>query len=166
MGSVAATLRALDAANVQPVGSGASGVSSNNTILTGATQIQSIVETVGVVPTTPAVIDLDTETQGLALYTTALTANVTINIRASASSPLGASLAVGKAATVAIALKNTTGAFYPNAVTVDGTAVAPKWAGGIAPLSGSANATDMYTFTVVKTGAGVYEVFAVQVTYA
>jgi hypothetical protein len=63
---------------------------------------------------------------------------------------------------------NTNGlnAYYPTSITIDGSAVTPKWFGGTAPLAGNASSVDSYSFTIIKTASNVYTVLAGQVKFA
>ena len=49
---------------------------------------------------------------------------------------------------------------------IDGVAVTPKWAGGAAPTSGSADSIDVYTFTVIKTANATFTVLASKSDFA
>jgi hypothetical protein len=63
---------------------------------------------------------------------------------------------------------NTNGlnAYLPTSITIDGSAVTPKWFGGTAPTSGNASSIDSYSFTIIKTASGVFTVLAGQVKFA
>jgi hypothetical protein len=56
--------------------------------------------------------------------------------------------------------------YYNSAVQVDGSAVTPKWQGGAAPTQGNASSIDAYVYTIVKTGAATFTVFASQTQFA
>lgn len=60
----------------------------------------------------------------------------------------------------------TTLGYYPNAITIDGTAVTPKWQGGTAPTNGNLSSTDVYTFSIIKTASSTYTVLASQTKFA
>ena len=112
-------------------------------------------------------INFDALTQGVLLYTTAATANFTLNFRGDATHTLDSMLAIGSVITVAFLNTNGATAYYPTAFSIDGVAVTPKWAGGFAPTAGDASALDAYTFTIVKTAATpTYTVLASVVKYA
>jgi hypothetical protein len=53
-------------------------------------------------------------------------------------------------------------AYYCTAVQIDGTTsgVTTYWQGGSAPVSGNASVPDIYAFTIIKTAASTYSVFA------
>ena len=100
------------------------------------------------------------QTYGGAHYlTTASTANGTLNITAASGVTLNSIMATGQAITFSLLITNTT-AYYANAYQVDGSAVTPKWSGGTAPSAGNASATDIYQFTILKTGSAAFTVFA------
>jgi hypothetical protein len=99
-------------------------------------------------------INYDVKTQAV-LYANAdsTTPNWTLNIRGDASTTLNTVLAVNQAITITLIAQNGATAYYQTAMTIDGTSVTPKWSGGTAPTSGNASSNDVYTFTILKTGA-------------
>ena len=102
------------------------------------------------------------QTYGGAHYlTTASTANGTLNITAASGVTLNSIMTTGQAITFSLLITNTT-AYYANAYQVDGTTsgVTVKWSGGTAPSAGNASATDIYQFTILKTGSAAFTVFA------
>ena len=102
------------------------------------------------------------QTNGAVHYlTTASTANGTLNITAASGVTLNSIMATGQAITFSLLITNTT-AYYANAYQVDGTTsgVTVKWSGGTAPSAGNASATDIYQFTILKTGSAAFTVFA------
>ena len=52
-----------------------------------------------------------------------------------------------------------------NSFRIDGTTVTVKWANDTAISAGTANAIDVYTFSVVKTGNAAYTVLGSMSTY-
>ena len=105
-------------------------------------------------------INYDVVTQADLYYTTAASANFTLNFRGNSTTTLDSLLSVGQTTTVVFRNTNGTTAYYPTAFTIDGTSVTPKWQGGFAPAAGNASAVDVYTFAITKTGTGTYAVFA------
>lgn len=100
-------------------------------------------------------------------YTTNASANFTLNFRKSSSVSLSTLLAVGQSITVTFLNTNGATAYYPTAFQIDGSAVTPKWQGGIAPTAGSASAIDAYTFVIIKTASTpTYTVLASAVKFA
>jgi hypothetical protein len=107
-------------------------------------------------------VNVDASTTTLIYYTSNASANWTFNFRGSASVTLNTLLAtVNDSITIAFAVTNGATAYRATAFQIDGVAVTPKWQGGSAPSAGSANAIDLYNFTIVKTAATpTYTVFA------
>lgn len=105
-------------------------------------------------------INYDVTTQSVLYYTTAAAANWTVNFRASSGTALNTALATGQSVTVAFLVTQGGTAYYNSAVTVDGTSVTPKWQGGTAPSAGNASSIDVYVYTIVKTGAATFTIFA------
>ncbi len=103
-------------------------------------------------------IAFDAATQGVLYYTTNASANWTLNVRASGAATLNSVLSTGQSITVAFLVTNGATAYYQTGFQVDGSAVTPKWIGGAAPTSGNANSIDIYTATIIKTGAATFTV--------
>jgi hypothetical protein len=112
-------------------------------------------------------INFDAATQGVLYYTVNSSANWTLNIRGTSGSTLSSILAVGDSMTVVFLATNGTTAYYPTAYQIDGSAVTPKWQGGIAPNAGNASSIDSYSLTIIKTDATpVYTVIGSQTRFA
>jgi hypothetical protein len=95
-------------------------------------------------------------------WTANCTANVTANIRGSATTPLNSTMAVNQTATLALFLPIGNTPYYVETVKIDNTTVTPVWLNGNTVLSGNANSIDVYTFTIIKTASATYKVFATQ----
>ena len=110
-------------------------------------------------------INYDLLTQAVLYYTTAATAQFTVNFRGSSSTALNTMLSVGDSMTAAFL--NTNSTFYTTFVTVDGTStnVVTKWQGGSVPSSGNSG-IDTYSFSIIKTAASTYTVLASQIQFA
>jgi len=111
-------------------------------------------------------INFDANTQGTLYYTTNATANWTLNIRGSSSATLNSVMATGDALTVTFLAAQGTTAYYPTALTIDGTSVTPKYQAGAAFAAGNASSTDAYTYSIIKTASATYTVFASQTKFA
>lgn len=98
-------------------------------------------------------INIDVETATVWYYTTNASANHTLNFRYNSSTSLSSKLSVGEAITIVWITPNGATAYYPNVIQVDGSSVTPKVQGGTAITSGNASATDIYSFTIIKTAA-------------
>lgn len=105
-------------------------------------------------------INFDVTTQSVLYYTTNATGNFTINVRASATQSLNNALATGQSVTFVFMNTNGATAFYQTGFQVDGASVTPKWQGGTAPTQGNASSIDVYSYTVIKTGAATFTALA------
>ena len=111
-------------------------------------------------------INVDTLTASVEYYTGAATANWTLNVRGSGAATLNSTMAVGEQISIVYLNTNTATPYYPTALTIDGSAVTPKWLGGTAPSAGNANSVDAYVYTIIKTAASTYTVLASQNKFA
>jgi len=111
-------------------------------------------------------INYDVATQSIVYYTTAATANWTMNFRALSSATLNSLMAIGQTITVTFMATQGATAYYNSAVTIDGVAVTPKWQSGITPNAGNINSIDTYTYAIIKTANAVFTVLASQTRYA
>jgi hypothetical protein len=112
-------------------------------------------------------INIDASTSTVWYYTTNASANHTLNFRFDGSNTLSSKLSVGEAIT--FVWMNTNGAtpYYPNAITIDGSAVTPKFQNGVAFSAGNASSIDIYSYTIIKTAATpTYVVVASQTRFA
>jgi hypothetical protein len=103
-------------------------------------------------------IAYDITTQSVLYYTSNASANWTVNFRASSGTSLDAVMSTGESVTAAFLVTQGATARYNSLVQIDGTTVTPKWQGGNAPTAGNANAIDVYTYTIIKTGAATFTV--------
>ena len=113
-----------------------------------------------------ATVNFDCKTQGIVYYTSDAGGNWTMNFRGDGSTTLDSFMQVGESLSTLFLVTNGGTAYYANAFTIDGVSVTPKWSGGTAPSSGSVNAIDAYSFSIIKTGAATYTVFASKGKYA
>jgi hypothetical protein len=77
-------------------------------------------------------------------------------------------MTTGQALTCAFLVTNGATAYYPTAFQVDSTTtnVSVKWQGASAPSSGNTTSIDAYAFSIVKTAASTYTIFASQTRFA
>jgi len=137
---------------------GVQGITPNsftNSTVTGLIENTNIVASAAT-----GTINIYTQTSSVYYYTSNATANFTLNVAASASTALNTQLTIGQSVTVTFINTNGSTAYYPNTFQVDGTTVTPKWAGGSAPSTGNANSVDAWSYTIIKTAANTYSVFA------
>jgi hypothetical protein len=99
------------------------------------------------------IVNVDTATSTVWLYTSNAAANWTFNFRGNSGTTLTSRLTVGDAISVVFLVTQGSTAYYPTSFTIDGTVVTPKWSGGSAPAAGNANSIDVYSFTIIKTAS-------------
>ena len=110
-------------------------------------------------------VNIDLIGNNVIYFTANASANWTFNFRANSTVAANTYLANNETTTLAILVTQGATAYYPNSHTIDGSAVTPKWQGGTAPTGGNASGIDIYTYTVVKTGAATYTLLAAQTQY-
>jgi hypothetical protein len=100
-------------------------------------------------------------------FTVAATVNWVVNLAFSSGTTMNTALATNQAVTFAVAVLQGATPYYNTAVQIDGTAtgVTTWWQGGAAPAAGNASQYDVYTYTVIKTAASTYTVFAAQTKF-
>jgi hypothetical protein len=132
-------------------------------VLTDAAEVATVSATAAT-----GTINYDITTQSVLYYTSNASGNFTVNLRASSGTTLNTALATGQSVTVVFLVTNGGTAYYNTTVQVDGTTsgVTTRWQGGTAPTAGNASSVDIYSYTVVKTAASTYSVFASQTRFA
>jgi hypothetical protein len=111
-------------------------------------------------------VNYDVLTQAVWNFTSDASANWTLNIRGDGSNSLDSIMDVGESQTIAHMVPQGVTPYYNSAVQVDGSSVTPVWQGGSAPTSGNINSKDVYTYTIIKTGAATFTVLASQTQFA
>jgi hypothetical protein len=132
-----------------------------NPILTGAKETTTISSTA-----LTGTVNIDVKTKSVYYFTSDAAADWTFNFRGDGSTTMNSFLNVGESVTVAVLATIGSTTRRPTAFTIDTVSVTPKWQGGTAPAAGNASSIDSYTFTILKTGASTYTVFASQVKFA
>ena len=142
--------------------------SSGNLTLAGSLTggaIRYMFENANIIASSPPVTtDINVISGGIQYWTGNATSNVVANIRGDATTSMNSLLAVGQSSTIAFMLPQAT-AYFINFVKVDNANVTPVWQGGATVAVGNANSIDLYTFTVIKTAAATFKVFASQTRY-
>jgi hypothetical protein len=110
-------------------------------------------------------VNVDMATQSVLYWTGNATANVTANIRGTATQPLNSLLATGQSVTAVLFLPNGPSNFLVSNVRIDNTIVAVAYQGNAAPVLGNSNSIDIYSFTILKTASATYKVFASQTQF-
>ena len=145
------------------------GLGTGNEVTFSGIKTTSVIEPLTISATAATGTIVLDAANGTTYYTTNATGNFVVNLRwNSAPTTIDSKLAVGEMTTTSFMVTNGSSAFYPTSVQVNSTTsgVTTRWQGGTAPASGNANSVDMYTFTVVKTGAATFSVFAAQTRFA
>jgi len=146
--SVAITGGAISGTSLAAVG-----LSGNGTTTLGET-------TTIVASASTGTINYDVITQSILYYTTASSANWTINIRGNSSTTLNSLMAVGETRTITYISAQNSGAYYANTIQIDGSTITPLWQNATAPTAGGTSGVDVYTFAIIKTAASTYTVLA------
>lgn len=134
---------------------------------TGAATFNGIKETTTVSATAATgTINFDTLTQAVLYYTTNASANWTVNFRGNSGTTLNSLMATGQSFAATFMVTQGATAYYNSAITIDGSAVTPKWLGGTAPTTGNVNSVDAYTYVIVKTASATFTVLASQSQFA
>lgn len=129
--------------------------------------IKAVREPVNVVAAGAAsTISVSIDTAAIWYYTSSATADFTLNFRHSSGASLDSVMSVGEA--ISVVFLATTGAtpYRATGYQIDTVAVTPKWIYGAAPSAGNANSIDSYEFTIVKTAAATFTIFASMAKYA
>jgi hypothetical protein len=132
-----------------------------------AAVVTNIAETTTVSATAATgTIALYPSTQSILYYTSSASANWTTNITFSSGTTMNTAMAIGQTMTVTFMVTQGATAYYNNLVWIDGavTGVTTKWQGG-APTAGNASGIDIYTYSVIKTAAATFTVFASQTQF-
>ena len=111
-------------------------------------------------------VNYDVLTQGVLYYTTNASGNWTLNVRGDGSTTLNDSLATNDSITIVFLVTQGSTAYYGSALTIDGSAVTPKYITGTAFSAGNASSIDSYVYTIIKTGSATFTVLASQTKFA
>jgi hypothetical protein len=103
-------------------------------------------------------IAFDVTSQAVLYYTANAAGNWIVNFRASSTTALDDVMVIGQSVTLSFLVTQGSTAYYNTTVRVDGTTITPKYQGATAITSGNANGIDMYTYTIIKTGAATFTV--------
>ena len=109
--------------------------------------------------------NINLEDEALHYFTNNATGNWTFNMRGGASTTLNSMMNTGDTMTVSLLTTQGGTAYYMNGFKIDGTTVTVKWANDTAISAGTANAIDVYTFSILKTGNAAYTVLGSMSTY-
>ncbi len=110
-------------------------------------------------------VNLDVATSAVLIYTSNATADWILNVRGNVSTTLNSLMTTGEQISVVFESPIGATAYEPTALQIDGVAQTVKWLGGSAP-TGNINSTDVYVYTIRKTGSATYTVLASQSKFA
>lgn len=134
---------------------------TGNTSITGLLHNNQNTKLVTVSATAAAgSLNFDVLTQATLYYTSSASANWSLNVRGDGSTSLNDILDTGRQIEITFLVTQGASAYYHTAMSIDGSAVTPKWAGGSAPSSGNANSIEKYVFNIIKTASSTYTVLA------
>jgi len=106
-------------------------------------------------------ININTLISTVDIRTVNATGAYTLNVRGDASTTLDSLMSSGEQISVVFESPNGVTPYYPTTFYVDGNAITPKWLGAV-PSAGNASSTDVYVYTIRKTGAATFTCVASQ----
>ena len=166
------TLTATGASTLAAISVSGLGTYTNTQTFSGSTsalaaKLKNALEGVTISATAATgTINYDLTSQAVLYYTTNASGNWTLNVRGNGSTSLNSLMATGESVTLAFLVTNGATAYYQSAFQIDGASVTPKWQGGAAPASGNVNSIDVYTVTIIKTGAATFTALLAQTRFA
>jgi plastocyanin len=110
-------------------------------------------------------VNLDVATSAVLIYTSNASADWILNVRGNVSTTLNSLMTTGEQISVVFESPIGATAYEPTALQIDGVGQTVKWLGGSAP-TGNINSTDVYIYTIRKTGSAAYTVLASQSKFA
>ena len=161
-----ALVNALGTTKIQSSGSDQMTVSAAGVSILNTMNIVGTIEQVDIDTSTSATLNFDFKTSAVKLLSNAQTANRTINFRASSSASLDSIMSVGERIICAVLATQGATPYYLSSYQIDGSGVSVQWSGGSAPTGGNASSIDIYSFTIIKTGAATFTVLGSQTQYA
>ena len=87
------------------------------------------------------------------------TSDFTVNFRFDGSNTLGNNTSNGESVTATLITKNGGTARKLNDIQIDGNGITERYLGGFGSPTGTANAYDVYTFTLVKDSGGTWHAY-------
>jgi hypothetical protein len=148
------------------------GIVTGNVIITGATSLTGNSSAVGLsllnasesvnVSATAATgtVTFRVSDQAVLYYTLNATANWTPNVSFSSGTTLNTAMTNGQSISVAFLVTQGATAYFSNTISIDGSAVTPRWQGGITPTAGNASGIDSYVYNIIKTDTSTFTVLA------
>jgi hypothetical protein len=109
-------------------------------------------------------ITIDVLTAAVNIRTTNATANYQLNVRGDSGQSLDSIMATNEQISIVFESPNGVTPYYATTFSIDGNLISTpdiKWLGAV-PVAGNASSTDVYVYTIRKTGAGTFTVIASQ----
>ena len=132
-----------------------------------AIDVTTVIETASIsASASTGTIDINFSTNPTVYYTLAATNDWTINVQGTSVVALNDTLVNGQIATVTFLATIGATQKRPTAFEVDGSAITPKWMGGVAPTTGNVDSIDAYTLAIIKTGDEEFTMLASQSRFA
>jgi len=161
------TMSTQNANNVAITGGTVAGTTNSSNTFTTGNSIQGLLEKATITASAPtSTTNFDVQTQSVQYYTSNASADFLLNVRGDGSTTLNSVMSTGQAITIALLVTCGSTAYYPNALSIDGNVVTPKWQNGATPAAGFASAINAYVYTIVKTGSATFTVLASQTKFA
>ena len=142
---------------------GVAGLAGANALLTAPFEHWEIVADARVAA---EILQINIKLASIIYYTTDAAGSFSINLRGDAQTTFASLLATGDCCTVVIMNTNGATAYYPSSFSIDGVVITPKWSGGFAPISGSANSVEAWAFVIARLDETTYQVFANQTKFS
>ena len=137
--------------------------------ITGTLTVHSMLEDADYVTGAAATgtINFDAKGRNVLWYSQNATGDVTLNFRGDGSTTLDTMMDATEVLTTSFVMPNGATAFKVASVTCGaGASTTVQWANGASYPAGTASATDVYVFTIIKTGANAFTVLASQSTFS
>jgi hypothetical protein len=143
-------------------------LNAGNTVISGTTKISQLVEKVYVdnLNQIGGTYNLDVLTSAIVYNTTQSASNWILNLRGDVNNTFNSCLDIGQSISVTLFVTQGTPSYRPTSLTIDGVSVTPRWQNGVTPLSGSNNAIDVYTYSVIKIANYTYVAMASTAKFA
>jgi hypothetical protein len=108
-------------------------------------------------------INYDLLDQAIVFHTANTVSNFTLNFRGNSTVTLDTVMSSNQSITCSFVTPNGPAAYSATQIQIDGSNVTPKWA---TIPAGTAAATDIYTFNIIKTAPNTFSVFGSVIGYA
>ena len=154
-GNVIISANGTEDVRVTPDGNVGIGISTPTSRLhiNGTTTLEEVLEKANITSTAMgANSTIDVLDCAVHYYTANSTANTTLNVRGNSTVTLNTVMSANQTLTVAFIITNGATAYRVANLHLDAVNTAIRWSGGSAPTA-SANSTEAYSFTIIKTAA-------------